>query len=95
MNIQSAFSAGLQGYQRAADSVTEASVNISRQNINQLNNESRVDPEVNPDQFVDASKPSGTDNLIQLQQAELHAQANVNSIKSADEMLGTLIDIRV
>lgn len=91
MNIQSAFSTGLQGYQRAADSVTEASVNISRQNINQLNNESRV----NPDQFVDASKPSATDHLVQLQQAELHAQANVNSIKSADEMLGTLIDIRV
>mgnify|MGYP001331381583 CR=1 FL=1 len=83
MNIQSAFSAGLQGYQRAADSVTEASVNISRQNINQLNNESRGNPEVNPDQFVDASKPSGTDSLVQLKQSELHAQAT-DSFTSSD-----------
>ena len=95
MNIQSAFSAGLQGYQRSADSVTEASLNISRQNINTLANQSSTGAEVNPDQFVDASKKSATNSLIQLQQAELHAQANVHSIKTADGMLGTLIDIRV
>ncbi|MBO1520111.1 flagellar biosynthesis protein FlgE [Oceanisphaera pacifica] len=95
MNIQSPFSAGLQGYQRAADSVTDASLNISRANVNTLANESQARPEVNPDQFVDASKKTMTDNLVQLKEAELHAQANVKSIKTADGMLGTLIDIRV
>ncbi|MBL1377492.1 flagellar biosynthesis protein FlgE [Zobellella iuensis] len=95
MNIQSAFSAGLQGYQRAADGVTEASVNISRQNLNQVANRSDSAPEVNPDQFVDASQQPVTDSLIQLKLDELHAQANANSIRTADEVLGTLIDIRV
>lgn len=95
MNIQSPFSAGLQGYQRAADSVTDASLNISRANVNTLANESQARPEVNPDQFVDASKKTMTDNLVQLKEAESHAQANVKTIKTADDMLGTLIDIRV
>ncbi|WP_375056121.1 flagellar biosynthesis protein FlgE [Zobellella sp. DQSA1] len=95
MNIQSAFSAGLQGYQRAADGVTEASVNISRQNLNQVANRSDSAPEVNPDQFVDASQQPVTDSLIQLRLGEFHAQANVNSLSSTDEVLGTLIDIRI
>lgn len=40
MNIQSPFSNGIQGYQRAADSVADASLNISRANVNALSNES-------------------------------------------------------
>lgn len=95
MNIQSPFSAGLQGYQRAADSVTDASLNISRANVNTLANESQASSEVNPDQFVDASKKSTNDSLIQLKEAELHAGANIKSISTANDMLGTLIDIRV
>ena len=95
MNIQSPFSNGIQGYQRAADSVFDASLNISRANINALSNESSTPAAVNPDQFVDASKKTVTDSLIQLKVAELHAGANAKSIQTADDMLGTLIDIRV
>ncbi len=36
-----------------------------------------------------------TANLVQLKQAELTGQASVRAIKAADEMLGTVIDIRV
>lgn len=95
MNIQSAFSAGLQGYQRAADGVTEASVNISRQHLNRVANQSDTAPEVNPDRFVDAGRKTATDSLVQLKQGELQARANVNSIRTAGDTLGTLIDIRV
>lgn len=95
MNIQSPFANGIQGFQRAADSVTEASLNISGANVNALSNESSTPSAVNPDQFVDASKKTVTDSLIQLKEAELHAGANVKSIQTADDMLGTLIDIRV
>lgn len=66
MNIQSPFSNGIQGYQRAADSVADASLNISRANINVLSNESSTPASVNPDQFADASKKTVTDSLIQL-----------------------------
>ena len=95
MNIQSPFSSGIQGCQRAADSVTDASLNISRANINSLSNESTTRSAVNPDQFVDASKKTVTDSLIQLKEAELHAGANAKSIQAASDMIGTLIDIRV
>ena len=95
MNIQSPFSNGIQGYQRAVNSVADASLNISRANINALSNASSTPASVNPDQFVDASKKTVTNSLIQLKEAELHSGANVKSIKTADDMLGTLIDIRV
>lgn len=95
MNIQSPFSNGIQGFQRAADSVTDATLNISRANTSALTHESSTRSAVNPDQFVDASKKTVTDSLIQLKEAELHAGANVKSIQTADDMLGTLIDIRV
>lgn len=95
MNIPSAMANGIQGFQRAAGSVAEASLTISRANINTVANESASKPEVNPDQFVDASKKTTTDSLIQLKVAELQAQANVSTIKTAHDMLGTLIDIQV
>ena len=95
MNIQSPFSNGIQGFQRAADSVADASLNISRANINDVSNESVTPASVNPDQFVDASKKTVTDSLIQLKEAELHAGANAKSIQTAHDMIGTLIDIRV
>lgn len=36
-----------------------------------------------------------TTNLVQLKQAELSGQASVRVMEAADEMLGTVIDIRV
>jgi flagellar hook-associated protein FlgK len=36
-----------------------------------------------------------TSNLVQLKQAELSGQASVRVMDAADEMLGTVIDIRV
>lgn len=95
MNIQSPLANGIQGFQRAADSVADASLNISRANISTVANESTSKPDVNPDQFVDASKKTTTESLIQLKVAELQAQANVSSIQTAHDMLGTLIDIQV
>lgn len=47
---------GIQGYQRTADSVTDASLTISRDNINALANSSQTRAGVNPDQFVDESR---------------------------------------
>ncbi len=35
MELQSAYSSGLQGLQRASNGITEASVNINREAINQ------------------------------------------------------------
>ncbi|ART80733.1 hypothetical protein [Oceanisphaera avium] len=95
MNIQSPFANGIQGFQRAADSVAEASLNISRPQSNAISNQSSTTASVNADQFVDATNKTLTDSLIQLKEAELYGAANAKIIRSADDMLGTLIDIRV
>jgi|SRR5690606_25069795 len=101
MDIQSAFYSGLQGYSRASAGVTEATVNINRQT--QVNRQNETEQAVaqteaaEPAQRLRAQEQpvSLTNSLVQLGQEERLAQANVKSIQTADEVLGTVIDIRV
>lgn len=100
MQIQSAFSAGMQGLQRASAGVTEETININRQT--QQNRQQEQDlsvqdrPETTPTQ-TQATTPTRdlTQSLVRLEQQELQAQANVRSLRTADEMLGSIIDVRV
>jgi hypothetical protein len=97
MELQSAYSSGLQGLQRASNGITEATVNINREAINQqraLNaqqsNAAAQQPEpVQPQ----ARTPALEQSLVQLTTESVYAEANVRSIKTADEVLGTLIDV--
>ena len=90
MEIQSAFSAGVQGLQRASsgitaqDSAADSAANNSR---NDLAN--RAQTSTTP------TTPSLTDSLVQLNTEAVNAAANTRSIRTADEMLGTLIDVSV
>ncbi|HEY9042070.1 MAG TPA: excinuclease ATPase subunit [Rheinheimera sp.] len=101
MDIQSAFYSGLQGYSRASAGVTEATVNINRQTqLNRQNETEQAEAQTETagsSQRLQAPEPpvSLTDSLVQLGQEERLAQANVKSIQTADEVLGTVIDIRV
>lgn len=97
MDVQSAFSAGLSGFRRASEGVTEATVNINREAGNQqrLRNadaDMRADAD---DKQLQSSTPSQTDSLVQMTQNKLQAEANVRSVQTADEMMGTLIDLKV
>ena len=97
MELQSAYSSGLQGLQRASNGITEATVNINREAINQqraLNaqqsNAAAQQPEpVQPQ----ARTPALEQSLVQLTTESVYAEANVRSIKTADEVIGTLIDV--
>lgn len=101
MDIQPAFYSGLQGYSRASAGVTDATVNINRQT--QVNRQNETELAVAQTEAAEpaqrqqtAEQPvSLTDSLVQLGQEERLAQANVKSIQTADEVLGTVIDIRV
>ena len=99
MDIQSAFSAGLQGFNRASAGVTEATLNLNRQTqqIRQNETEQAASQAQASEQAAIASRqqPSLTDSLVQLGQEERNAQANARSVQTADEVLGTVIDIRV
>lgn len=97
MDVQSAFSAGLSGFRRASEGVTEATVNINREAGNQqrLRNadaDMRADAD---DKQLQSSTPSQTDSLVQMTQNKLQAEANVRSVQTADEIMGTLIDLKV
>lgn len=98
MELQSAYSSGLQGLQRASNGITEATVNINREAINQqraLNaqqaNAAAQQPE--PVQQPQPKTPALEQSLVQLTTESVYAEANVRSIKTADEVLGTLIDV--
>lgn len=98
MQIQSAFSAGMQGLQRASAGITEETLNINRQT--QQNRQQEQDlsvqerPEASPTQATAPARDL-TQSLVRLEQQELQAQANVRSLRTADEMLGSIIDVRV
>lgn len=108
MEIQSAFASGMQGLQRASTGITEATVNINRDAVNQQRvrnaQDSAADAEANnvrnqaarQSANPDANQvPNTTQSLVQLSMEAVNAAANVRAIRSADEMLGTLIDVTV
>lgn len=99
MDIQSALYSGVQGFARASAGVTDATLEINRQTQQNRQNETEqaVAQTAAPQQASVAPRESAslTDSLVQLGQEERNAQANVRSIQTADEVLGTVIDIRV
>lgn len=102
MELQSAFASGLQGLQRASNGITEATVNINRETINEQRIRNTQDTaaaeEATQQRQIPAAEPrnpSLDQSLVQLVTEQNYAEANVKSIKTADEMLGSVIDIRV
>ncbi len=105
MQIQSAFSAGMQGLQRASNAISEETLNINRQTTQNRQQEQQVSAAAAqqtatpaPADTTEPNRAAGSDttqSLVRLEQQELLAQANVRSLRTADEMLGNIIDIRV
>ncbi|MDX1676332.1 excinuclease ATPase subunit [Arsukibacterium sp.] len=101
MEIQSAFNAGLQGFQRASAGITEATVNINRQtNANReqvaaAETDVRQAEATEQNRQVQSQTPSVEQSLVQLSGEARNAEANVRTIQAADEALGTIIDVRV
>ena len=98
MEIQSAFTSGVQGFQKAQDDATEAATNIATNLASSeaefgIGEEKTVDsPEKNASsqQIPDLNQAS-----VDLKVAEFQAKASADVIQTADETLGTLLDVRV
>lgn len=106
MDIQSAFNSGIQGFNRAKETVAESSAAINSTIVNDIaiqqassiegaaaaNNDNS---ENNPQEF--SQSPNNITNinqeLVDLKVAEFQAKASVNVIRTADEVLGTLLDV--
>ncbi|MBB1273165.1 MULTISPECIES: hypothetical protein [Psychromonas] len=84
MEINSAFSSGLYGLNQASQQITESSEKIANQSVN-------------PESTVNSSYSSEpvTVEVINMKLAEIQAQASAKVITTADEMVGSLIDVSV
>ncbi|MBV2130894.1 excinuclease ATPase subunit [Arsukibacterium indicum] len=101
MEIQSAFNAGLQGFQRASTGITEATVNINRQTTANREQVAAAENDVRQAEAPEQNRPtqpqapSVEQSLVQLTSESRNAEANVRSVQAADQALGTIIDVRV
>lgn len=92
MQVQSAFSSAVQGYQRAEQGVKEASGQIARQPVAEQERQAEL-AEPQREAPRDSAPAGGiTDELVKLRMEERNAQANANVMRTADQMVGTLID---
>ncbi|MEI6896530.1 MAG: hypothetical protein V5786_03390 [Psychromonas sp.] len=96
MDVRSAFNSGLTGFQDASAQLSNASSRIAQAGIAE---KSMANAQSQPSEMISPSAErtsiSLTTELINLKIAELDAKSAVNVIKTADEMLGTLIDTSV
>lgn len=102
MEIQSAFNSGVQGFQKASEDATKAASDIvvstvlapqaaADANINQASASQNTQATT---QLNNQTQPELTQSLINLTVAEYQAKGSAEVIKTADEALGLLLDVR-
>ncbi len=90
MEIQSAFNAGVAGFNNATEAATEAASNIARETAR------TEEPEQTLESAPSQSQPVNlTEEVVNLRVAEVQAQASAQAIQTADETLGSLLDVTV
>lgn len=103
MEIQSAFNAGVQGFQKASESASKAAENIATSvsenpDYYGLDQDSDQDNENTTTSLAangENNTVSLTQSVVDLRVAEFQAKASAEVVESADENLGTLLDVRV
>lgn len=98
MEIGSAFSSGLQGFQQASGQITEETININRQAQQQQQRALSTETEQTSERQANATQQQAKSlesSVVSLSVESNNAQANVRAIETADEVLGSIIDIRV
>ena len=101
MEIQSALSAGVQGFKTATEDANKAAADIASQtSSNQQAEESFQTESTNtevaqPAATTNFQAPDLTESVVKLKVAEVQAKSSAEVIQTADETLGTLIDVRV
>ena len=96
MEIQSAFNAGVQGFQKATEDANKAAVAIASETTfrDEAVTQGRETTETR--QATTSAEPTNlNEEIVNLKVAEQQAKASAKVIESADENLGTLLDVRV
>lgn len=94
MEIQSAFSSGVQGFQSANEDAAKAATAIASESyqsdpVNQPQEVTRSEEKVSEPQEL----PDLNQEVVNLKVAEHQAKASSEIIQSADDSLGTLLDV--
>ena len=100
MEIQSAFNSGVQGLQNAQATADKAAAEIAASTTLNANNQAvpqdtntEVDSEVNTQLSSGTQLPDLNQSIVNLKVAEFQAKASTEVIRSADDSLGTLLDV--
>lgn len=89
MEIQSAFNSGVQGFQRATAEASQAAENIvAETSVNRDESTVSQAPTNNTQKIPDLNQ-----SIVDLKVAEFQAKSSAQVIKTADEVLGTLVDV--
>ena len=83
MNINSAFSSGVLGLQKATSQLDASASQIAQQTLPSSDQDAVSQPGVLPDA------------LIQLKMAEIQGKASAEVITRSDQMIGSLLDMHV
>ncbi|WP_108649046.1 hypothetical protein [Dongshaea marina] len=100
MDIQSAFNSGVEGLKNAQLQASEAAQAIAdqtspRQQEIQVQPTQETQTQSDEQPQVSDGNTNITQELVELRVAENQAKASANVVKTADEVAGTLIDVRV
>lgn len=100
MDVQSAFNSGLQGFQKATESANQAASDIAHSthfhaNETQTNESSASESSSTASNSTSNNIPNLNQSIVDLKVAEHQAKASANVIKTADETLGTLLDVSI
>lgn len=89
MEVQSAFNAGVQGFNKATELATETAGNIVDATVVTPEATASDSSSLNSSQDL----PNLNQELVNLKVAEYQAKASAEVIQTADETLGTLLDV--
>ncbi len=89
MEIQSAFNSGVQGFQKATEEASLAAANIVAATSANRDENTISQTSMNNTQKI----PDLNQSIVDLKVAEFQAKSSVQVIKTADEVLGTLLDV--
>lgn len=101
MNVQSAFNIGVEGFQKATEAAGQAAsdiVHATHDHASQSHYSSQshlAETSVNETAGSSNNPPNLNESIVNLTVAEHQAKASANVIKTADEVLGTLIDVSI
>jgi len=93
MEIQSAFNSGIQGFQKATEQANQAAENIAAETT--ANRDESVTTETTSQSLASNTQkiPDLNQSIVDLKVAEFQAKSSAQVIKTADEVLGTLVDV--